>query len=94
MDEPVTTADVIGAPVFGAEGERIGQIDELIFELVNYRITAAVIGHGGFMGLGESHDPLPWEMLRWDGGLGGYVTGVPIEEDGDEALAPGPMAPI
>jgi hypothetical protein len=33
-------------------------------------------GFGGFLGLGNDHYPLPWQSLKYDTRLGGYVTGV------------------
>jgi hypothetical protein len=31
---------------------------------------------GGFLGLGHSHYPIPWSVLKYDTNLGGYRTGV------------------
>ena len=31
---------------------------------------------GGFLGLGHSHYPIPWAVLKYDTALGGYRTGV------------------
>jgi hypothetical protein len=36
----------------------------------------AVLAFGGFLGLGNDRYPLPWQSLKYDTGLGGYVTGV------------------
>ena len=41
---------------------------------VGGRIAYAVLSFGGFMGLGSKHYPLPWDMLRYDTRLGGYVV--------------------
>jgi hypothetical protein len=35
-----------------------------------------VLSFGGFLGMGEEHYPLPWQSLKYDTNLGGYVTGV------------------
>ena len=91
MDTPVTTRIIIGAPVFGPDRGQVGEIEELLIDPVQGRIVGAGVAHGGFMGLGESEEPVPWELLRWDGELGGYVTGVPIGED--EVAPPGGVAP-
>ena len=29
---------------------------------------------GGFLGIGDSYHPLPWNVLTYDTGLGGYVV--------------------
>ena len=49
-----------------------------------------MLSFGGFLGLGTRHFPLPWEMLRYDTTLGGYVVkldkakleGAPTIEEG------------
>ena len=34
----------------------------------------------GFLGLGNEHYPLPWQSLKYDTALGGYVTGITEKE--------------
>jgi len=29
---------------------------------------------GGFLGIGDKYHPLPWNMLTYDEGVGGYVV--------------------
>ena len=91
MDAPVTTKVIIGAPVYGPDGVQVGTIEELLIDPLTGRIAGAGVAHGGFMGLGESEEPVPWDLLRWDGALEGYVTGVPIADD--EAEAPAGLSP-
>ena len=43
---------------------------------VSGRVSYAVLGFGGFLGIGNDHYPLPWQSLKYDTRLGGYVTGV------------------
>ncbi len=33
-----------------------------------------MLSFGGFLGMGSRHFPLPWEMLRYNTSLGGYVV--------------------
>ena len=37
------------------------------------QVAYAVMSFGGFLGLGESYDPLPWKVLTYDTRLEGYV---------------------
>lgn len=40
------------------------------------KVSFAVLSVGGFLGIGDSHHPVPWNQLRYDEELDGYVTGV------------------
>ncbi|MEY9675552.1 hypothetical protein ABIE93_005486 [Bradyrhizobium elkanii] len=39
-------------------------------------MSYAVLSFGGFLGIGDDHYPLPWQSLKYDTNLGGYVTGI------------------
>ena len=38
------------------------------------KVAYAVIGYGGFLGMGEEHYPTPWSNLKYDTNLGGYLV--------------------
>ncbi|WP_461335735.1 PRC-barrel domain-containing protein [Bradyrhizobium elkanii] len=40
------------------------------------KVSYAVLSFGGFLGIGDDHYPLPWQSLKYDTNLGGYVTGI------------------
>ena len=40
------------------------------------RVSYAVLGFGGFLGIGHDHYPLPWNSLKYDERVGGYRTGI------------------
>lgn len=65
---------VEGAAVFNRSGEEMGRIHEIMINKLNGRVAYAVMSFGGIMGLGEKYCPLPWEALRYDTDLGGYVA--------------------
>jgi PRC-barrel domain len=67
---------VEGTAVFGADENKIGSIERVMIDKVSGRVSYAVLGFGGFLGLGNDHYPLPWHSLKYDTRLGGYVTGV------------------
>ena len=46
------SSEAVGQPVFNRAGERIGELDELLVD-GSGRVLAAVVGVGGFLGLGE-----------------------------------------
>ena len=67
---------VDGTAVYGADGQKIGSIERVMIDKVSGRVSYAVLGFGGFLGIGNDHYPLPWQSLKYDTRLGGYVTGV------------------
>jgi hypothetical protein len=54
------------------KGSKIGDIDHLMIDKVSGRVIYAVMSFGGFVGLGHSHYPIPWNALKYDTKLNGY----------------------
>ena len=67
---------VEGTAVYGADSQKIGSIERVMIDKVSGKVAYAVLGFGGFLGIGDDHYPLPWQSLKYDTGLGGYVTGI------------------
>ena len=67
---------VEGTAVYGADDEKIGSIERVMIDKVSGKVSYAVLGFGGFLGLGNEHYPLPWQSLKYDTSLGGYRTGI------------------
>ena len=67
---------VEGTAVYAADESKIGSIERVMIDKVSGRVSYAVLGFGGILGLGNDHYPLPWQSLKYDTRLGGYVTGV------------------
>ena len=65
---------VAGTDVYSLEAEHIGSIEDVMLDKSTGRVAYAVLSFGGFLGVGSRHYPLPWEMLRYDTSLGGYVV--------------------
>ncbi len=72
----ISSDRVNGTEVFGSDGGKIGHIDHLVIDKRSGRISYAVMGFGGFLGIGEDHYPIPWAKLDYDSGLGGYRTDI------------------
>ncbi len=72
----ISSEDVEGTTVYGAGDSQVGEIDHLMIDKVSGRVTYAVMSFGGFLGLGHSHYPIPWNALKYDTALGGYRTGI------------------
>ncbi|HWL83284.1 MAG TPA: PRC-barrel domain-containing protein [Roseomonas sp.] len=71
---------VEGTAVYDPSGNRLGSIETLMIDKVSGTVEYAVLSFGGFLGIGSSHYPLPWNKLRYDIGLGGYVVDVTEEQ--------------
>jgi sporulation protein YlmC with PRC-barrel domain len=67
---------VEGTAVYGADNNKIGSIERVMIDKKSGRVSYAVLSFGGFLGIGDDHYPLPWQSLKYDTSLGGYVTGV------------------
>ncbi|MEN3289004.1 MAG: hypothetical protein V7634_3304 [Bradyrhizobium sp.] len=67
---------VEGTAVYGPDSTKIGSIERVMIDKQSGRVSYAVLGFGGFLGLGNDHYPLPWQSLKYDTRLGGYVTGI------------------
>jgi len=72
----ISSEDVKGTNVYATDGTGIGEVNHLLIDNVCGRVAYAVIRFGGFLGLGQSHYPVPWAALKYDVNLGGYVTGI------------------
>jgi hypothetical protein len=71
---------VEGTSVYGIDRNKIGSIERVMIDKKSGRVSYAVLGFGGFLGLGSDHYPLPWQSLKYDTNLGGYVTGITANE--------------
>ncbi|XIA66851.1 PRC-barrel domain-containing protein [Bradyrhizobium sp. TZ2] len=67
---------VEGTAVYSPDSQRIGSIERVMIDKMSGKVAYAVLGFGGFLGMGDEHYPLPWQALKYDTNLGGYVTGI------------------
>jgi hypothetical protein len=67
---------VEGTAVYGADRNKIGSIERVMIDKLSGKVSYAVLSFGGFLGIGDDYYPLPWQSLKYDTSLGGYVTGV------------------
>jgi hypothetical protein len=75
LTDPLVASDQVeGTAVFDASMERIGTVKNFMLTKREGKVSYVVISFGGFLGLGESHYPVPWEALTYDPDLGGYVV--------------------
>ena len=53
-----------GLDVYNNGNEKIGDISELILDQSG-KVSAVVIGVGGFLGMGEHYVAVPYDQIRW-----------------------------
>ena len=72
--DAIRASRVIGTTVYNTAGDHIGEIEDVILEKTANDIMFAVIGFGGFLGIGEKYHAVPWSVLDYDPERGGYVV--------------------
>jgi hypothetical protein len=75
---------VQGTAVYDRDGARIGTIHNFMVDKRSGKAEYAVMSFGGFLGMGQTYYPLPWQMLDYDTDLGGFRVEMD-EEDLDHA---------
>lgn len=71
---------VVGTSVYDPRGEHIGAVERLILEKESGQVSYAVLSFGGFLGIGTDYYPVPWSMLTYDEGLGGFRVSITKEQ--------------
>ncbi len=64
----ISSPEVEGAVVYGADGKKVGSIDHLVIERVSGQVAYAVVDFGGFLDRLKSHYRLPWPTLNGSAG--------------------------
>lgn len=55
---------VVGLKIYNDSNESLGSVNDLLFDK-DGKIAAAVIGVGGFLGVGEHYVAVPFEKIKW-----------------------------
>ena len=76
----ISSKNVTGTTVYGMDGSKVGSIDHLMIDKVSGKVGYAVMDFGGFLGVGQSERPVPWNKLTYDTSKGGYVTNLTKEQ--------------
>ena len=86
MNTPNTISSVIssdrvnGTNVYNPAGEKLGSIDTLMIDKLSGKVRYAVMEFGGFLGIGTDRYPLPWDTLKYEPEMGGYVVTLAKEQ--------------
>jgi sporulation protein YlmC with PRC-barrel domain len=78
--QAIQASRVIGTDVYNTEGNHIGTIEDVMLDKLSNSIMFAVIGFGGFLGIGEKYHAVPWASLDYNPSRGGYVVSFTREQ--------------
>ncbi len=60
----ISASSVKGSNVWNYTGEKLGNIDDVMFDMESGRITYALLSFGGFLGFGDKLFAVPWAALE------------------------------
>lgn len=72
----IAASKVNGTSVYDHAGEKLGSIYDVMINKSSGKTAYAIMSFGGFLGMGNSYHPLPWQHLTYDERLGGYVVDI------------------
>ena len=72
----VKSANIVGTRVVNRMNEDMGNVEDIVIDVLTGRIVHAVLSFGGFLGLGEKLYAVPWKALRYVKEMKVYVLNV------------------
>lgn len=72
----ISSDKVEGTPVRRPDGTKIGSIERIMIDKRSGKVAYAVMGVGGFLGIGEDYLALPWQVLRYNEDLDAYEADI------------------
>ena len=76
----ISAEKVQGTAVYNTQGDRLGDVYDVMIDKRSGKIAYAVMSFGGFLGMGNDYHPLPWNTLKYDTRQGGYIVGLTKEQ--------------
>jgi hypothetical protein len=70
----IAASKVNGTTVYNVAGEKLGSVYDVMIDKRSGKAEYAIMSFGGFLGIGDSYHPLPWHILTYDEGQGGYMV--------------------
>jgi sporulation protein YlmC with PRC-barrel domain len=70
----IAASKVNGTDVYNRTGEKLGSVYDVMLDKRSGKADYAIMSFGGFLGIGDSYHPLPWDQLTYDTNMGGYVV--------------------
>jgi sporulation protein YlmC with PRC-barrel domain len=70
----IASDKIEGTAVYNRQGEHLGKVHNFMVDKVSGNVAYAVLSFGGFLGMGESYYPIPWNQLAYDSHQEGYLV--------------------
>jgi sporulation protein YlmC with PRC-barrel domain len=70
----VDSKHLIGMKVNTPDGKHVGEIDQLIVNVKDGKVTHAIVGLGGVAGVGEQHVVVPWSQVKIQANRGDHMV--------------------
>ena len=70
----IRASRTIGTSAYNTQGEKIGKVEDIVLNKTDNSIMFAVVGFGGFLGMGEKYHPVHWSALDYSNDRDGYVV--------------------
>jgi len=75
----IAAKKVQNATVYNTALEKLGSLEDVMIDKETGRIAYAILAHGGFLGIADQYYPMPWEKLRYDREMGGYIVDISLD---------------
>src|SRR3978361_148933 len=79
-DRLIASNKVEGTAVYNRTGDKLGSVYNFMVDKRSGKVAYAVLSFGGFLGMGSSYHPLPWEQLTYEPSQGCYVVNLTREQ--------------
>lgn len=63
-----------------SDGTKIGTIERLMIDKASGKVAYAVLGFGGFMGVGVKHIPVAWDRMKYGVAFDAYEINLSDDE--------------
>ena len=76
----LSASNMIGNKIYNLEGEKLGDIKDVMLDVDLGRVAYAVLSFGGFLGMGDKLFAIPFEAFRVDPANDRIILNVPKEK--------------
>jgi sporulation protein YlmC with PRC-barrel domain len=79
MEHVFSLDNILGTELRNYDDEELGSIEDVVLDPETGEIAMAVVGQGGFLGMGENYVVVPWTRLRTTPGLETFLIDATAE---------------